>query len=405
MIRPIAIVIFAGGVAAGVMLSVLAIRPSAVREPAEIPTSAHADETTSKAPRRLPSGEVYIDPAMLQNLGVRSAAVEERSITESIHTTGYVDYDQRRLSQVNARISGWIQKLYVSYVGQAVVRGQKLLEIYSPELMLTEQDYLRARRLESESAKQGPTTEDEGHDLMAAAEDRLRLWGIPPSEMKRLRREGHASETVPLEANASGVVTEIKAVEGAHIRAGDSLYTIADLSRVWVYADVYERELPQVKLGQPASVTSDALAGKMRNGFVSYIYPVVNEQTRTVRVRLEFANPHGELKPGMYVKATLIDETPERTLAVPTEAVLNSGLRRIVILDLGGGHFRPREIKVGPEIGGYFAVESGLRPGDRVVTSAQFLIDSESNLHEALSAMAPAEPPAAEPRGTSTRER
>lgn len=391
MNRTVAIVIFGGGAIAGVLLTVMVMRGGSTREPADIPTAAHADEPAPKAPAHLPPGEVFIDPAMLQNLGVRSAAVEQRSIAESIHTTAYVDYDQRRLSQVNARISGWIQKLYVSYVGQAVKRGQKLLEIYSPELMLTEQDFLRARRLEIEGAKTGPSTEDEGHDLMAAAEDRLRLWGIPPSELRRLKAQGHASETVPLEAASSGVVTEIKAVEGAHVRAGDSLYTIADLSRVWVYADVYERELPQVKLGQRATVTSDALAGRALTGFVSYIYPAVNEQTRTVRVRLEFANPDGELKPGMYVKATLIDQTPHKTLAVPTEAVLNSGLRRIVILDLGGGHFRPREIKVGPEIGGYFAVHEGLKPGERVVTSAQFLIDSESNLHEALSAMAPAD--------------
>jgi Cu(I)/Ag(I) efflux system membrane fusion protein len=397
MNRPVAIALFAAGIAAGIVLSVLVIRPGLVRQPAEIPTATHANEHPTKPANRLPSGEVYIDPAMLQNLGVRSVPVEERTITASIHTTGYVDYDQRRLSQVNARISGWIQKLYVAYVGQEVVRGEKLLEIYSPELMLTEQDYLRARRLLTEGVKQGPTTEDEGHDLMVAAEDRLRLWGIPQSELARVKREGHASETVPLEATASGVVTEIKAVEGAHVKAGDSLYTIADLSRVWVYADIYERELPEVKLGQPAAVTSDALAGKMRSGFVSYIYPAVNDQTRTVRVRLEFANPHGELKPGMYVNATLSDETPERALAVPTEAVLNSGLRRIVILDLGGGHFRPREIKVGAEIGGYFAIEAGLRAGDRIVTSAQFLIDSESNLHEALSAMAPEESPAAAP--------
>lgn len=395
MNRTVAIAMFAGGAAAGILLSALVMRGSSTREPAEIPTAAHADELAQKAAPHLAPGEVYIDPAMLQNLGVRSAQVEHRSIAESIHTTGYVDYDQRRLSQINARISGWIQKLYVSYVGQTVARGQKLLEIYSPELMLTEQDYLRARRLETEGAKTGPTTEDEGHDLMAAAEDRLRLWGIPSSELKRLKTEGRVSETVPLEATSGGVVTEIKAVEGAHIKAGDSLYTIADLSRVWVYADVYERELPQVSLGQPATVTSDALAGRALSGFVSYIYPAVNEQTRTVRVRLEFANPHGELRPGMYVKATLIDETPRNTLAVPTEAVLNSGLRRIVILDLGGGHFRPREIKVGPEIGGYFAVHEGLKPGDRVVTSAQFLIDSESNLHEALSAMAPADAPGA----------
>jgi Cu(I)/Ag(I) efflux system membrane fusion protein len=404
MNRPVVIATFVGGVAAGIIVTALAMRPSVGPRPSTAPTPAHGSEPSS-ASRGQPSGDVYIDPAMLQNLGVRSAAVEERAIAESIHTTGYVDYDQRRLVQVNARISGWIQKLYVAYVGQMVARGQKLLEIYSPELMLTEQDYLRARRLESEAAKQGPTTLDEGRDLMVAAEDRLRLWAIPPSEFTRLKREGRVSETVPLEATAGGVVTEIKAVEGSHVKAGDSLYTIADLSRVWVYADVYERELPQVKLGQPATVTSDALAGKTLSGFVSYIYPAVNEQTRTVKVRLEFANPHGELKPGMYVKATLIDESRESTIAVPTEAVLNSGLRRIVIMDLGNGHFRPREITVGPEIGGYFAVLSGLRPGDRVVTSAQFLIDSESNLHEALTAMSPAETPspAARPATASGR--
>jgi multidrug efflux pump subunit AcrA (membrane-fusion protein) len=400
MRRPVGIMVFVVGMAAGILLTVYLMRPSAVGGPGEIPTAAHASAVPSGG-LRPPSGEVYIDPAMLQNLGVRSVAVQERSITESIHTTGYVDYDQRRLSQVNARISGWIQKLYVSYVGQAVVRGQRLLEIYSPELMLTEQDYLRARRLATGTANGAQSPVEEGRDLMAAAEDRLRLWAIPSSELRRLKTQGRVSETVPLDATASGVVTEIKAVEGAHIRAGDSLYTIADLSRVWVYADVYERELPQVRLGQPASLTSDALAGETRNGFVSYIYPVVNEQTRTVKVRLEFSNPHDELKPGMYVKATLIDDTPENMLAVPTEAVLNSGLRRIVILDVGDGHFRPREIKVGPEIGGYFEVRSGLHSGDRIVTSAQFLIDSESNLHEALNAMAPGGSLTAAPRATA----
>jgi membrane fusion protein, copper/silver efflux system len=393
MRRAAIIATFALGLAAGVAIALLAIRPGAVTAPHEaVASPAPAARTTSASQPAASAGEVYIDPAMVQNLGVRTAAVEPRTITESIHTTGYVDYDQRRVTEVNARISGWIEKLHVAYVGQEVARGQKLLEIYSPELMLTQQDYLRSRRLAADQAgPEGPTRHD-GRDLMTAAEDRLRLWGIPPSELKRLKEAGQVSETVPLEASAGGVVTECKAVEGAHVKAGDSLYTIADLSHVWIYADIYERELPRAHVGQPATVTSDALAGRVFTGKVTYIYPAVNEQTRTVKVRLEFANPHGDLKPGMYVKATLMDESPEKMLAVPTEAVLNSGLRRVVILALGDGRFRPREIEVGTESGGYFQVLGGLAQGDRVVTSAQFLIDSESNLHEAFDAMGQNQP-------------
>ncbi|HVA81799.1 MAG TPA: efflux RND transporter periplasmic adaptor subunit, partial [Candidatus Binataceae bacterium] len=206
-----------------------------------------------------------------------------------------------------------------------------------------------------------------------------------------------------LEAPAGGVVTECKAVEGSYVKAGDSLYSIADLSRVWVYADIYERELPHTRVGQRAYITSDALGGRKLPGAVTYIYPAVSEQTRTTKVRLEFDNPRGDLKPGMYVSATLVDESALSALAAPAEAVLNSGLRKVVILDLGGGRFEPREISVGSESDGYVAVSEGLAPGDRVVTSAQFLIDSESNLHEALGAMSLTPQAAASPRAPETR--
>jgi RND family efflux transporter MFP subunit len=364
-------------------------------EPGNRPVSAAAPEQTKPissvrergAGGKANSGDVYIDPAMLQNLGVRSVAAEQRVITESIRTTGYVDYDQEHVVNINARFSGWVEKLYVDYVGQQVSKGQRLLEVYSPELVLTEEDFLRSRRLATQTAGNSAAQYD-GHELMTAAESRLRLMGISRSEITRLQRTGEVSETVPLDSATNGVVTQIKTVEGAHIKAGDDLYTIADLSRVWVYADVYERELPKVKISQKAEVLSDALAGKVFRGTVAYIYPNVDEQTRTVRVRLEFLNPERLLKPGMYVKATLLDESPEKMLAVPTEAVLNSGVRHIVIVDKGGGHFEPREIRIGAESSGSYPVLSGLAQGQRVVTSAQFLIDSESNLHEALNAMA-----------------
>lgn len=345
------------------------------------------DARHSEPARPLRPGEVYIDPVMVQNLGVRSVAVATRTITDSIRTTGYVDYDQEHVVSVNARISGWIEELNVAYVGQEVKKGHRLLEIYSPELVLTEEDYLRSRQLATSNQGGQGAAKIDGRHLMAAAETKMRLLGVPGSEIRRLRETGRGAETVPINAPASGVVTQSKAVEGAYVKAGDDLYTIADLSRVWVYADIYELELPQVHNGQMAEVASDALAGRRFQGHVSYIYPDINQQTRTARVRLEFENPKGLLKPGMYVKTTLIDDAPERHLAVPTEAVLDSGVRKVVIVDLGHGHFEPREIEVGTASGGYFPILKGLSKGERVVTSAQFLIDSESNLHEALEAM------------------
>jgi Cu(I)/Ag(I) efflux system membrane fusion protein/cobalt-zinc-cadmium efflux system membrane fusion protein len=379
---------FAAGIAIGVLAVLFVHRGNSPVSPEKSVTAvAPLPQTHAEQAQARETGDVYIDPAMVQNLGVRTVAVAPRVIAESIRTTGYVDYDQEHVVNINARISGWIEKLHVAYVGEQVKKGQRVLEIYSPELVLTEEDFLRSRRLAGLSKGASPAQSD-GRQLMAAARDRMHLMGIPDSEIRRLEQSGQISETVPLASAATGVVTQIKAVEGAHVKAGDDLYTVADLSRVWVYADIYEREVANVKVRQKAAVTSDALAGKTFQGEVAYIYPNVNEQTRTVRVRLEFPNTEGLLRPGMYVKTTLMDESPEKRLAVPTEAVLNSGVRHLVIVDKGQGHFEPREIQIGSESSGHYPVLSGLREGEQVVTSAQFLIDSESNLHEALDAMA-----------------
>jgi membrane fusion protein, copper/silver efflux system len=382
-----ALAVFAAGLAIGMLAVAMIHRQNVVTPGNREAVAALPAQTDSERARARESGDVYIDPAMVQNLGVRSVAVSPLVIAESIRTTGYVDYDQEHVVNINARISGWIEKLYIAYVGQQVQKGQRLLDIYSPELVLTEEDFLRSRRLAGRTEGSSPAQSD-GRELMSAARSRLRLMGISDSEVRRLEDSGEVSETIPLASAATGVITQIKAVEGAHVKAGDDLYTVADLSRVWVYADIYERELANVKVRQKADVTSDALAAKTFHGDVAYIYPNVNEQTRTVRVRLEFTNPERLLKPGMYVKTTLIDESPEKRLAIPTEAVLNSGVRHIVIVDKGQGHFEPREIVIGSESSGHYPVLSGLREGEQVVTSAQFLIDSESNLHEALAAMA-----------------
>ncbi|MHB8381576.1 MAG: efflux RND transporter periplasmic adaptor subunit [Candidatus Binataceae bacterium] len=392
--------------AAGALIATLVIHHAALPQPGRIAPEPHASRALAPVPARPAAqspDEVYIDPAMIQDLGVRSTVVTRRAFTASIHTTGYVDYDPERVVQVNAHISGWIQKLEVGYAGQRVTLGQTLLRIYSPELVMTQEDYLRSRSLAATSAHNGVGARQDGIDLMAAAVDRMRLWGIPRSELKRIEAEDKVSESVALESPARGVVTDCKAIEGSYIKAGDSLYSIADLSRVWVYAEIYERELPHAHLGQRAIVTSDALLGRKLGGVVTYIYPDVSAQTRTTRVRLEFQNPDGDLKPGMYVNATLVDQSSASALAVPAEAVLNSGLRKLVILDLRAGRFLPREITAGPESDGFLAVVAGLAAGDRVVTSAQFLIDSESNLHEALEAMSLAPSAAESPAAGDSR--
>lgn len=406
MKRPSLVAIFAAGLVLGIVLSAIVLQHlmSAGETPAA--PAAHEASAPDQRPALAPArhdagagatarGEIRIDPAMLQNLGVRTALVEPRVVTESIRTTGYVDYDQRLVSQINARVSGWIEKLYVAYIGQPVRRGETLLSLYSPELVLTQEDYLRARQLAAAAGDRESQTRSDGSDLMSAAATRLRLWGIAPAELRKLARRGTPSETLPIESPSGGVVTESKVVEGAYVRAGDELYAIADLSQVWIYADIYESELPKVRTNQHAEVSVDALPGQRFDGVVTYIYPSVSEQSRTVRVRLEFSNPGLALRPGMYVNVTLLDSGSAPTLTVPVEAVLDSGVRKVVIVALGGGRFAPREVRVGTQSEGYCQILRGLTQGERVVTSAQFLIDSESNLSEALSAMTVAPPPGA----------
>lgn len=377
--------IFVGGIAAGTLLSTMLYRHVSVTQSHEA-AATRTHESLNSTPKPTPRGDVFVDPAMLQNLGVRSATVEEREITGTIRTTGDVDYNQLSVTQVNARIGGWVQKLYVAYVGQEVRRGQRLLDIYSPELLLTQEDYLRSRQLAKEHSAPGQA-EIDAKGLMAAAAERLKLLGVAQSDINRLERSGVASEYVPIQAPAGGVVTDAQVVEGSYVKPGASLYTIANLGSVWVYADIYERELPMASIGQKATVMTDALPGRLFHGRVTYIYPSVNPQTRTIRVRLEFANPRNELRPGMYVQVTLHSSSSQKVVAVPAEAVLNSGIRRIVIIDLGAGHFMPRQIRVGAESNGYYPVYEGLKPGERIVLSSQFLIDSESNLSETLNAM------------------
>ena len=334
------------------------------------------------------SGTVQIDPVTVQNIGVKTALVERRQLNRKVRTVGRVDYDETGMTDVNTKVAGWVEKLFVEYTGQEVKKGQPLLELYSPELVAAQEEYLTAlgyvRRLEQRAAEdviQG------ARDLLKASAQRLRYWDITEQQIDDLERTGRARRSMIIFSPQEGIVVHKAVFEGAHIKSGQHLYRIADLSRVWVYAEIYEYELPWVKVGQEATVELSYLPGKILRGEVAYIYPFLEAKTRTVKVRLIFDNAALELKPEMYANVNIQSLVSRDALVVPGQAIIHSGARDIVVVALGEGRFQPRQVKLGVEANGFYQVLEGLRPGDEILTSAQFLIDSESNLKAAVSSM------------------
>ena len=346
----------------------------------------YADEAGSGS-----GGMVIIDPATVQNMGVRTGNVNRMDFSRLIRTIGEVQYDEENLYQVNAKVSGWIERLHVNFVGEEVRKGQPLMDIYSPELVTTQEEYLLA--LKNAEQMKGSSIESVREDasrLLESARKRLEYWDIPASEIDRLTETGEVSKTIQLKAPATGVVIEKHAIEGAHINAGMDLFKIADLRTVWVHASFYENEVPWISEGQPVKMELSYLPGKDYTGRVSYIYPYLREKARDVHVRLIFSNPDLDLKPGMYANVNLQGKVVEEALVVPSEAVIRSGERTLVFVVRGEGRFEPREIRIGEEGGpgnGYLRVLSGLLEGEEVVTSAQFMLDSESRLQEAIQKM------------------
>lgn len=334
-------------------------------------------------------GVITIDPATVQNMGVRTATVQKQDFNRTIRTVGIVKYDESKLFTVNSRISGWIEKLYVDYTGEMVQSGQPLLEIYSPELVTTQQEYLLAlQNLKSVQGASFASLQEGAQSLLKAARKRLDYWNIPPSEIQRLEKTGKVRKTLPLHSPYRGVVVHKNAVEGAYVKEGSNLYQIADLSTVWVLASIYDNELPWIREGQAAEMELTYLPGKRFQGKIRYIYPYLNEKARDVQVRLEFPNPNLELKPGMYANVFLKGKTIPDALVIPVEAVIRSGKRDVVFVVREKGKFEPRQIRVGEEDGeGNIRVVSGLLEGETIVTSAQFLLDSESRLQEAIQKM------------------
>ena len=334
-------------------------------------------------------GQVQIDPVTVQNIGLRTAPVERRDLNRTLRTVGLVEYEEPRQYVVNSKIDGWVERLHVNETGQFIKKGQPLLDIYSPELVAAQQEYLLALRNRDRLAHSPfPEIAAGGQRLLEASRTRLQYWDISASQLAELEKSGQVRKSLTLYSPYSGVVTRKDVVEGMRIMSGADLLQVSDLSRVWVNADIFEFELPWVRTGLSATVELPFGAGPGRVGRITYLYPYVTGETRTTRARIEFENPGLELRPGMYTNVLIAAQPVTDVLAVPVNAVLPSGRRQTVFVALGEGRFEPRTVTTGvSDDEGFIQVLSGLRLGEQVVTSAQFMLDSESRLQEAIEKM------------------
>ena len=326
---------------------------------------------------------VHITPDRVQLIGVRTAIVQRRDLGGQLGLVGFVTPDETRLRRIQIRVAGWVQELFVNRVGESVAVGQPLLSIYSPELYQSEQEYLIAA-----SAHDSAAADAHSHEANAAASalTRLTLLGVPPEEITRLDRVPVAIPRLTLRSTVTGTVLERNVTQGQYVSADTPLFTVADLSRVWVLADLYEMDFSRVRAGDRTRFTADALPGRAFEGRVDFVYPTVSSETRTLKVRLSLDNRDGALRPGMYGRVE-VSGRGGPSLAVPAEAVVNTGEHRYVFLARAGGHFEPRLVRVGLQDGDWIQIQKGVAEGDTVVSSASFLIDSESRLKAAIAGM------------------
>jgi len=335
------------------------------------------------------TGQVTIDPVVVQNIGVRTGKVSEGTLSRTIRTVGTVEYDERRVRDINTKVSGWIEKIHVDYLGAEVKKGEPLFELYSPDLYAAQKEYLVAYRNRSGGAADSAAGMVPGAgSLLDAARRRLLFYDITPDQIAALERSGEPAKAMVIRSPYAGVVTEKHGNEGMKVDPGMRVYRIADLSKVWVMATLYEYQLPYVQVGQKAVMSLPYIPGQTFEGKIVYIYPYLSEKSREVKVRIEFENPYGVLKPGMFANIDLENTLPRKRVLVPREAIIDTGERQVAFVSLGEGRFEPREVRMGVEAGdGKVEVLSGLKPGETVVTSGQFLIDSESKMREALAKM------------------
>lgn len=340
-------------------------------------------DETKYADSSMPPGTVQVSPQKQQLIGVEYGTVQYASVSDSIRAAARVALDETKIAKVQPKLTGWIDRVFVDFTGKYVKKGDPLLTIYSPEALATQNEYLLALQARH-TMKDNPVHEMvmSTEDLVAAAKKRLELWDITDAQIDEIGHTGNALKNLTLDSPISGFVMERNAFPSQRVTPDTVLYTVADLSTVWVMADVFEYEASSVRLNQPATLTLDYLPGRVFRGRVSYILPQVDPATRTLKVRIQFENPGEVLKPDMYGQVE-IRAGGGRRLVVPASAVLNSGDRQVVFVDRGNGNFEPRDVKIGVQDDQGIEILSGLKAGERIVTSGNFLLDSESRLEEA----------------------
>ncbi len=353
-----------------------------------------------------PLSPIQLSPDRLQSIGVKFGAVERKDLKDTIRTTGTVAIDERRVSYVQTRISGHIEKVFADATYQYVKKGQPLFTIHSPELVTAEREYLLAKQnAKNLSQSTVPGVATGIASLQESSRERLMQWDIPPQEIARLETTGQVGETLEIDSPVSGYITERNALPNLMVQPDTRLYTVADLSTVWVLAQIFQNELGRIKVGSPASLTVDSYPGRVFRGRVDFIYPDVDMTTRTARARLVFSNSQLTLSPGMFVNVS-VDVNLGKQLAIPVSGVLQSGTRQIVFVDRGSGYLEPREVQLGHQANDEYIVLKGLHAGERIVTSANFLIDSESQLQAAIGSYASPPPGAttSQPKDTSASQ-
>ncbi|MBL0142046.1 MAG: efflux RND transporter periplasmic adaptor subunit [Betaproteobacteria bacterium] len=348
-----------------------------------------------------PSGnELRIPIDRLQKLGVRTQVAERRAIERIVRASGRVEVDERLLATIAPKFEGYVERLHVNITGQPVTKGQPLFEAYSPELVSAQREYAIASRGVKALKDANAESRSGMAQLAESSLTRLRNWDVSDEQIAALEKTGEASRSITFRSPATGIVMEKKAVSGMRFMPGEMLYQVADLSRVWVLADVNEQDIGLIANGRKAQVRINAYPDKRFEGVVTYVYPTLKMETRTVPVRLELANPGGLLKPGMYAQVELASHGAGQVIAVPVSAVIDSGVRRVVIVQVGEGRFEPHDVELGARSDEWVEVKSGVKEGDAVVVAANFLIDAESNLRAALSGLGGAPKGGGEAKGS-----
>lgn len=335
-----------------------------------------------------PAGTVNIDATTIQNIGVRSTVAVKQSISHTVRAVGRVGFDEQRLVRLHPKTSGWIEKLHIDRTGESIKKNAILLSIYSPQLVSSQQEYLLALK-NMQTLGKSPLKEirQGAQQLLDSSLERLQLLDVPAHQIRELTKTGKIKKSLHIHSPASGVVMNVGARQGQYVTPQTELYLLADLKKVWVYVDIYEQELPWVRVGDRAEMELAGIPGRTFSGHVGFIFPYAESKTRTIKIRIEFSNPDFALKPDMFADVTVFSGKRKQAIVIPTRAIIRSGTREQVFVVREPGKFEPREVKLGITSEGLTQIVEGLNEGEKVVTSAQFLIDSESKLREATAKM------------------